>query len=107
MIGPSTLLYHTLLCTHLFILASTRSAERSALPSPLIAIWHYHVLSTAAHDVLPGLQQIEDLQECHESHAYSKFWGKCNQQKWDLDACLRKEKSINRYEWLMQRLDQP
>ena len=42
-------------------------------------------------------QEIEALQECHICHAYAKFWGKCNQQKWDLDACLRKEKSINRW----------
>ena len=48
-------------------------------------------------------QQIEALRECHESHAYSKFWGKCNQQKWDLDACLRKEKSINRCRSLFVR----
>ncbi|KAK9805539.1 hypothetical protein WJX72_003945 [[Myrmecia] bisecta] len=35
------------------------------------------------------------LQKCHEDHPYAKFWGKCNQQKWDLDRCFREEKKIN------------
>ena len=42
------------------------------------------------------LQQIEALQQCHSDNKYAKFWGACNQQKWELDACLRKEKTINR-----------
>lgn len=41
-------------------------------------------------------QQILALQLCHRDHKLAKFWGVCNQPKWDLDRCLREEKSINR-----------
>lgn len=42
-------------------------------------------------------QQILALQLCHRDHKLAKFWGVCNQPKWDLDRCLREEKSINRF----------
>ena len=43
------------------------------------------------------MQEIEALIQCHKHHAAAKFLGKCNQQKWDLDSCFRKEKAINRH----------
>ena len=43
------------------------------------------------------LQEINALIRCHQEHPYAKFWGKCNQVKWELDACFRQEKSLNRY----------
>lgn len=44
-----------------------------------------------------NLQEIEALISCHTEHALAKFIGKCNQQKWDLDACFKREKAIKRY----------
>ncbi|KAK9788163.1 hypothetical protein WJX73_005884 [Symbiochloris irregularis] len=42
------------------------------------------------------VQQILALRLCHNERSIAKFWGVCNQQKWDLDRCLREEKVINR-----------
>ncbi|CAL8465390.1 g4926 [Coccomyxa elongata] len=41
-------------------------------------------------------KEIEALISCHTEHALAKFIGKCNQQKWDLDACFKREKAIKR-----------
>ncbi len=43
------------------------------------------------------MQEIEALIKCHKEHPYAKFWGKCNQVKWELDACFREEKTLKRY----------
>jgi Cytochrome c oxidase biogenesis protein Cmc1 like len=37
-------------------------------------------------------QFVKALQACHEDHPYSKFWGKCNACKVDIDNCFREEK---------------
>ena len=42
------------------------------------------------------LQQIEDLETCHQEHPIAKFWGTCNDQKYALDRCFRQEKALNR-----------
>lgn len=47
-------------------------------------------------DFFPGSQEIEALVTCHSEHALAKFVGKCNQHKWDLDACFKREKALNR-----------
>ena len=47
-------------------------------------------------DLFSGSQEIEALVTCHSEHAVAKFLGKCNQQKWDLDACFRREKALKR-----------
>ena len=44
------------------------------------------------------MQEIEALIRCHKENPYAKFWGKCNQVKWELDACFREEKALNRCE---------
>ncbi|EIE23130.1 hypothetical protein COCSUDRAFT_15576 [Coccomyxa subellipsoidea C-169] len=41
-------------------------------------------------------KEIEALVGCHSEHALAKFVGKCNQHKWDLDACFRREKALKR-----------
>eukprot|EP00891_Asterochloris_glomerata_P009468 jgi/Astpho2/9468/gw1.00145.146.1_t len=41
------------------------------------------------------LQQIEDLETCHQEHPIAKFWGICNDQKYALDRCFRQEKALN------------
>ena len=57
------------------------------------------LLSPACHsDLSCWLQEIEALIRCHKEHPYAKFWGKCNQVKWELDACFREEKALNRCE---------
>ncbi len=50
----------------------------------------------SAYEVFHIPQEIEALIKCHQEHPYAKFWGKCNQVKWELDACFRQEKALNR-----------
>ncbi|UPQ96729.1 phosphatidylinositol N-acetylglucosaminyltransferase [Chloropicon primus] len=40
--------------------------------------------------------QILALQDCHREHPISKFWGSCNDVKFTLDACFRKQKDFKR-----------
>ena len=42
------------------------------------------------------VQNIVALNTCHADYPVAKFWGHCNQQKWDLDRCLREEKVLKR-----------
>jgi len=32
------------------------------------------------------------LKRCHAENALGKFLGKCNEEKWTLDACLKEQK---------------
>jgi len=34
---------------------------------------------------------IAALQACHAEHPWAKLAGRCNEQKWALDACFREE----------------
>ena len=42
-------------------------------------------------DVSRNMQLIKKLQECHDDHPIAKFWGVCNDVKYELDACFRAE----------------
>lgn len=42
------------------------------------------------------VQEILALNACHAEHPVAKFWGTCNQHKWNLDRCLREEKVLKR-----------
>ena len=42
------------------------------------------------------MQEILALKGCHSTHPVSKFWGVCNDAKYALDACFRREKLIKR-----------
>jgi COX assembly protein 2 len=49
------------------------------------------------HKPHPHCQAVVDaLTACHVDHEYAKFWGKCNKQKAELDACFRAEKELRR-----------
>lgn len=41
-------------------------------------------------------QAIQDLDACHKSHPFSKFFGACNKAKAVLDKCLCDEYLVNR-----------
>lgn len=41
-------------------------------------------------------QYIEALVRCHSEHSISKWWGACNDAKFDLTRCLQQEKTILR-----------
>lgn len=35
---------------------------------------------------------IEKFKKCHEDHPIAKYWGVCNDLKFELDRCFRQEK---------------
>jgi COX assembly protein 2 len=37
---------------------------------------------------------IKKLEECHKEHSLTKFLGKCNQARLELDSCLTEEVTI-------------
>jgi hypothetical protein len=41
-------------------------------------------------------QYIEALVRCHSEHSIAKWWGACNDAKFDLTRCLTEEKKILR-----------
>ena len=47
--------------------------------------------------------QIRALEDCHKSHPYMKFLGKCNQVRRQLDVCLGEEFEVVRGNNMAQR----
>ncbi len=41
-------------------------------------------------------QEIIELKRCHEENPVAKFWGVCNQTKYELDECFKAEKIVKR-----------
>lgn len=69
-------------CMHAAVPGSHDSSQSSCSPQRNTPAPHAH----------PSLQLIEALQRCHKDRPYAKFWGACNQIKWDLDNCFKEEK---------------
>lgn len=43
------------------------------------------------------MQEILGLKQCHAENPVAKFWGVCNDAKFALDECFRREKVIKRW----------
>jgi len=41
-------------------------------------------------------EEIAALVTCHTDHPWAKFWGKCNEQKKNMDWCFKAEKEKKR-----------
>ena len=69
--------------------AHARTARGPAAPARLAGL-----PATAAPPA--ATQFIEALTRCHKEHSVAKWWGKCNDEKFDLTKCLAAEKKVLR-----------
>ncbi len=90
--GQHSLLWPGHMHPHLNVRRHPHCKQVGSLHPACMQPWSLQVrLLTASR-----LQEIEALIKCHQEHPYAKFWGQCNQVKWELDACFRQEKALNR-----------